>query len=176
MNHHNTRVLIVDDQDQIHRDFQEILEKKNKKAASDVLAAAFLPTSAKRTTHHLPAFELSHATSGDEAYQVIKAAKEANRPFAVAYIDIRMPPGMDGIETIRRIRAFEKHLEIVIMTAYSDKLLHEIVTNMELPHKLFYIRKPVARVAVQLITFSLVEKWNVEAKCPHALKRENCRN
>ena len=162
MNNLNTRILIVDDQDEIHSDFQEILGKENQKAASDGLANAFLPNNNKQHKTDLPIFELSHASSGDEAYQIAKTAKEIDRPFAAAYIDIRMPPGMDGIETVRRIREFEKNLEIVIMTAYTDKLLHEIITNMKVPHKLLYIRKPVMRTEIQLITFSLVEKWNVE--------------
>ena len=164
MPNRNTRVLIVDDQDAIHDDFQEILNRQNRETASDTFAAAFLPADSKRSTTDLPTFELTHASSGDEAYQMIKAAQAANQPFAVAFIDIRMPPGMDGIETIRQIRKFEKNLEIVIMTAYMDKPLYEIVTNMEMPHKLLYIRKPVMRVEIQMITFSLVEKWNVEQK------------
>ena len=164
MSNRNTRVLIVDDQDAIHDDFQEILNRQNREAASDNFAAAFLPADAKRSTTDLPTFELTHASSGAEAYRLIKAAQAENRPFAVAFIDIRMPPGIDGIETVRRIRQFEKNLEIVIMTAYMDRPLYEIVTNMEVPHKLLYIRKPVMRVELQMITFSLVEKWNVEQK------------
>ncbi len=162
MSNCNTRVLIVDDQDEIHIDFQEILSEKDRQAASDDLADAFLPGSSRSNTIYLPSFELSHASSGAEAYQIVKSATEANRPFAVAYIDIRMPPGIDGVETIQRIREFEKNLEIVIMTAYTDKPLHEIVTNMELLHKLLYIRKPVAKEEIQQITAALVEKWNVE--------------
>lgn len=162
MHDFNTRVLIVDDQDEIHIDFREMLSNQNKGAASDDLAAAFLPVDSQSSTNYLPAFELSHASSGDEAYQIVKAAKESNRPFAAAYVDIRMPPGMDGIETVRQIREFEKNLEIVMMTAYTDKPLHEIITNMELLHKLLYIRKPVAREEIQQITLSLVEKWNIE--------------
>ena len=161
----NTRVLIVDDQDAIHTDFQEILSKAtNGKAASDDLAPAFLPAHTEPSTTYLPTFELTHASSGDEAYRLIKAAMEANRPFAVAFIDIRMPPGIDGIETVRRIRKFEKNLEIVIMTAYVDKSLQEIITNMEMLHKLLYIRKPIGRVEIQQMTLALVEKWNVEQK------------
>ena len=162
MSNFNTRVLIVDDQDEIHVDFQEILGKEKRKAASDDLADTFLSVDSDNTNTYLPSFELSHASSGDEAYQIVKAAKASNQPFAVAYIDIRMPPGMDGIETIRRIREFEETLEIVIMTAYTDKPLHEIITNMELLHKLLYIRKPIAREEIQQITLSLVEKWNME--------------
>lgn len=162
MDDFNTRVLIVDDQDEIHIDFQEIFNEKNRKIASDDLADAFLPNSSQNSKTYLPSFELSHASSGIEAYQIVKEATEADLPFAVAYIDIRMPPGIDGVETIRRIREFEKNLEVVIMTAYTDKPLHEIVTNMELLHKLLYIRKPVAREEIQQITLSLVQKWNIE--------------
>ena len=171
MRNFNTRVLVVDDQEEIHIDFQEILGEKNRKAASDDLADTFLPIDPKTSEPYLPSFELTHASSGDEAYQLVKAAKEAGHPFAVAYIDIRMPPGMDGIETVRRLRAFERNLEIVIMTAYTDKPLHEIVTDMELLHKLLYIRKPVAREEIQQITFSLVEKWNVERQAFNRQRR-----
>lgn len=160
----NARVLIVDDQDEIHIDFEEILGSSNRKAVSDDLADAFLPEDSSGSAPYLPSFELSHASSGDEAYQIVKAAKVSNRPFAVAYVDIKMSPGIDGIETIRRIREFEKNLEIVIMTAYTDKPLDEIVTNMELLHKFLYIRKPFAREEIQQIMSSLVEKWNMEQK------------
>ena len=158
----NTRVLIVDDQNEIHTDFQEILSIQKEKSLSDDLADAFLSEDPKNSTPNRFSFQLAHASSGEEAYQLVKAAKAANQPFAVAYIDIRMPPGMDGIETIRRIREFEKNLEIVIMTAYTDKPLPEIITDMQFLHKLLYIRKPVAREEIQQITLSLVEKWNVE--------------
>ena len=93
---------------------------------------------------------------------MVKAAQESNRPFALAYVDVRMPPGTDGIETVRQIRQFEQDLEIVIMTAYSDKTLPEIVNDMELLHKLLYIRKPFSREEIQQITLSLTGKWNIE--------------
>ena len=93
---------------------------------------------------------------------MVKAAEEANRPFALAYVDVRMPPGTDGVETVRQIRQFERDLEIVIMTAYSDKTLTDIVNDMELLHKLLYIRKPFSREEIQQITLSLTGKWNIE--------------
>ncbi len=161
MDNFNTRVLIVDDQGEIHVDFQEMLGSK-KNLLSDSLADAFTPVDSKSAAPYPPSFELSHVSNGDKACQIVKAAKESNRPFAVAYIDIMMPPGIDGIETIRRIREFEPDLEIVIMTAYTDKLMPEIIRNMELRHKLLYVRKPVAREEIQQMTLSLVEKWNIE--------------
>ena len=155
----NYRVLIVDDQEEIHNDFEEMLASGLTKRATDELAAAFVAQSDKPV---LPQFELSHAASGEEACAMVKAAQESNRPFALAYIDVRMPPGTDGVETVRQIRQFEQDIEIVIMTAYSDKTLPEIVNDMELLHKLLYIRKPFSREEIQQITLSLTGKWNIE--------------
>ena len=155
----NNRVLIVDDQEEIHDDFEEILKPGISGSSTDELAKSFI---SEVDDNFLPEFELFHARSGEEAYEIVKAGKESNRPIAVAHIDVRMPPGIDGIETTRLIRQIEKDIEIVIMTAYTDKSLSEIVRDMELLHKLLYIRKPFAREEIQQITLSLVEKWNVE--------------
>ena len=155
----NYRVLVVDDQEEIHNDFEEMLTSGVTKRATDELAATFVAQSDKPV---LPQFELSHATSGEEACKMVKEAQESNRPFALAYIDVRMPPGADGVEAVRQIRKFERDLEIVIMTAYSDKTLPEIVNDMESLHKLLYIRKPFSREEIQQITLSLTGKWNIE--------------
>ena len=160
--HWNYRVLIVDDEDGIHSDFKDMLNPTNTQALTDPLAEAILDEGSGNKPSFLPNFELSHATSGEEAYDIICMGRESNCPIAVAYIDVRMPPGIDGVEAIRRIRQIEKHIELVIMTAYTDKPLPEIVHDMEQLHKLLYIRKPFAPEEVQQITLSLVEKWNIE--------------
>ena len=157
MNYENNRVLIVDDQREIHDDFTEML--RIAKPSADDLAAAFIREEEK---NFLPEFELLYASNGEEAYEIIAAGKESNRPIVVAYIDIRMPPGIDGIETIRRVRRIDRDIEIVIMTAYTDRTLSEIVQDMELLHKLLYIRKPFTHEEIQQITLSLVGKWNIE--------------
>lgn len=172
MDNRNTRVLVVDDQESIYIDFQDMLGVKTKKRKADDLSDAFLSAGGDdKRTGDAVSYELSYASSGDEAYRMIKAAKDSNRPYAVAYVDIRMPPGMDGIETIRRVRKFEKDLEIVIMTAYSDRPMADIVTDMELLHKLLYIRKPVASEEIQQITRALVEKWNLEQEMSRQRQR-----
>ena len=158
-NHENNLVLVVDDQHEIHDDFKEMLNPSFAQPSTDHLAAAFMR---EEEEAWLPEFELLHVSNGEEALSIIQAGKESGRPIAVAYIDIRMPPGIDGIETIRRIRKIDRDIEIVIMTAYTDKALPEILHDMELRHKLLYIRKPFAHEEIQQITLSLVEKWNIE--------------
>ncbi len=160
--HWNYRVLIVDDEAGIHSDFKDMLNPDCSQTLTDELAETLLDEVSENKTSFLPNFELLHATSGEEAHDIIRAAKASNHSIAVAYIDVRMPPGIDGVEAIRRIRQIEKDIELVIMTAYTDKPLPEIVRDMELLNKLLYIRKPFASEEVQQITLSLVEKWNVE--------------
>ena len=157
----NYRVLVVDDQREIHQDFEEMLTPGVTSASTDDLAEAF---ASEVDESFLPKFELLHARSGTAAFDIIKTAIETDNPIAVAYIDIRMPPGIDGIETTRRIRAIDENIEVVLMTAYTDKSLGEIVREMDLLHKLLYIRKPFAREEIQQITLALAEKWNVESE------------
>ena len=158
----NYRVLIVDDEAGIHSGFKDMLNPNRRLRLPAALTEAFFDKVTENENSVLPNFELLHATSGEEAHDVICTAKASNRPIAVAYVDIRMPPGIDGVEAIRRIRQIEKDIELVIMTAYTDKPLPEIVRDMKLLNKLLYIRKPFEPEEVQQITLSLIERWNVE--------------
>ena len=158
----NTRVLIVDDQQQIHDDFREMLLPQRTTAESDDLVAVFMDPSSRPSGPPLPPFELLHARSGEEGHALVKEARERDEPIAVAFVDVRMPPGIDGVETVRRMRTIDRELEVVIMTAYSDKPLAAIIGDMNLLHKLLYIRKPFAREEIQQISLSLVKKWNLE--------------
>ncbi len=154
----NNRVLIVDDQKEIHDDIEDMLNLSIQ-AATDDFGDLFLD---EPEEFHLPDFEIFHAANGEQACEIVEASKESSCPIAVGFVDIRMPPGIDGIETIHKIRQFEKDIEFVIMTAYTDRPLPEIIRDMELLHKLLYIRKPFSQEEIQQITLSLMEKWNIE--------------
>ncbi len=158
--HYNTRVLIVDDQDTIHEDFAEMLQPASVTPDFDVVADTNADMEAEAP--FLPKLELLHANTGEQACSIVSGSKEANRPIAVAYIDVRMPPGIDGVETIRRVRKIDRDVEIVVMTAYSDRSLPEIVRDLDALHKLLYIRKPFVHEEIQQTTLSLVGKWNAE--------------
>ncbi|MCY4486062.1 MAG: sigma 54-interacting transcriptional regulator [Deltaproteobacteria bacterium] len=156
----NRRVLVVDDQKEIHDDFREMLTPVLAESSARALAAAFVSEQEPRVL--LPQFELLHAGSGAEACAIAKAGQESGRPVAVAYVDVRMPPGMDGVRTIRRLREVDPDVEVVVMTAYSDRPLPEIIRNVQPLHKVLYIRKPFSTEEIQQMTLALVDKWNVE--------------
>ncbi len=155
----NNRLLVVDDQFEIHEDFREILTPPRAPSPTDELASAFL-TEDRSTL--LPTFELLHARSGEEALVMVENALRSGDPIALAFVDIRMPPGIDGGTTVRKIREADPDIEFVIMTAYTDLSLHEIVENTPPTHKLLYVRKPFAREEIQQFAAVLVEKYNVE--------------
>ena len=163
----NNRILVVDDQEEIHDDLEDMLNfntmkaTRNSESETETLVDLFLNESKKS---YLPDFEILHAASGEQACEIVKASKESNCPIAVGFIDVRMPPGIDGIEAIRQIRQVDKNIELVIMTAYMDRPLSEIVHDMELLHKLLYIRKPFVQEEIQQLALSLVEKWNIDVE------------
>ena len=157
----NTRVLVVDDQVEIHDDFNEMLPSDPTPHASDRLAATF-DLSDTSPDLSLPRFELLHAASGEEACRLVREQHEQHEPIAVAYVDIRMPPGIDGVETVSRVREIDDGIEVVLMTAYSNRPLPAIIGDRELLHKLLYVRKPFTREEIQQITLSLLKKWHVE--------------
>ena len=161
----NQRVLVVDDQPEIHDDFVDMLTAGGATRASDELAMAFAsgPQRAAQVEEYLlPDLELSHAYSGKDACRQIEEAWHSERPFALAFVDVRMSPGIDGIEAVQRIRETDRDIEIVIMTAYTDRTRADIVRGTELLHKMLYLRKPFSREEIQQIAVSLVGKWNVE--------------
>lgn len=161
----NSRVLIVGEEAAIHDDFVDMLTHDAGERGSDDIAMAFALGQVEATRVEravFPDFELSHATDGADACRQVEAAARSGRPFALAFVDVRMPPGMDGIETIRRMRKADGDIEIVIMTAYRDRLLGEMVRDAGSLHKTLYLKKPFFREEILRMAVSLVGKWNVE--------------
>ena len=117
------RIIIIDDNKSIHEDFRKILrpvvdtEKNSLNALEDKLFADEFKTPDK-ILQDLPQFNLSFASQGQEGVQYIKEAVAQKKPFALAFVDIRMPPGWDGVETAQEIWKVDPWVQIVICTAY----------------------------------------------------------
>jgi CheY-like chemotaxis protein len=114
------RVLLVDDGPAIHEDFRKILcpaQRAADAALQDVAAQLFGDAPAASAGGQ---FVVDSAFQGQEALERVRAALREERPYALAFVDVRMPPGWDGIETIARIWQEQPDLQVVICTAYSD--------------------------------------------------------
>ena len=109
----------------------------------------------------LKAFEIDSAFQGQEGLEKIRQALQEDRPYAMAFVDIRMPPGWDGLETIRRIWQEYPELQVVICTAYSDYSWRQIVKELGETEKLLILKKPFDNVEVYQLANALTEKWHL---------------
>jgi DNA-binding NtrC family response regulator len=156
----NRRVLIIDDNESIHNDFRTILESNNTDAtALDEVKTAIFGEVAAPPEQII--FEIDSAMQGMEGLQKVKQSLQENRPYAMAFVDIRMPPGWDGIETINRIWQEYPELHVVICTAYSDYKWSDIAENLEYAEQLLILKKPFDNVEVFQLANALTEKWNL---------------
>jgi CheY-like chemotaxis protein len=155
----NKRILIVDDNEAIHEDFNKILVSPESATAGkvDELAASLFGDTSQ-TTLRLE-FSLTHAMQGQEALTKVLKALEADRPYAMAFVDVRMPPGWNGIETVERIWQHDHEIEVVLCTAYSDFSWEEIAGRLTQPDRLLILRKPFDPLEVRQLAYGLTSKW-----------------
>ena len=104
-------------------------------------------------------FELDSAYQGQEGLEMVKQALAENRPYALAFVDVRMPPGWDGIETIARIWEVDPELQIVVCTAYADYSWEEMRAKVGQPDSLLVLKKPFDNIEVQQLAHALTKKW-----------------
>jgi two-component system, cell cycle sensor histidine kinase and response regulator CckA len=154
------RILIIDDNPEIHDDFRKILASDDSIAGQLAKAEAeVLGTPASR--FELPRFELDCVFQGEEGLERVIRARGASRPYSVAFVDVRMPPGWDGIETIDRIWKADPGLEVVICTAFSDYSAPDIARKLRRTDQLLLLKKPFDNIEVQQLALALAEKWRL---------------
>jgi CheY-like chemotaxis protein len=117
----NNRILIIDDNEAIHQDYRKILTRRAEDGhLSRAMEGMFDDDPPASAEAELPVYELTHANQGKVGFELVRVAAEAGRPFAMAFVDMRMPPGWNGVETIKHIWQADSEIEIVLCTAYSD--------------------------------------------------------
>lgn len=162
MNTDNNHVLIIDDDPEIQSAYRMVLspEPESERSSSAQLAKLLHKGQLPEPSGG-PRFELDFAGQGIEGVALVEASLEKQHPFAVAFIDIRIPPGFDGMETAARVRRIDPDIEIVIVTAYSDRSREEIVHAVGAPEKLLFLRKPFDPEELIQMALSLTAKWNL---------------
>ena len=163
----NRRILIVDDTEEIHRSIEGILRPRAQPAANiDLEALEADLFGDEPTTNPAPcaadvSFPLTSAYQGQEALALVQNSIERKEPFAAAFVDMRMPPGWDGLETIEHLWAVDPDLQIVICTAYSDRSWSEIRTRLGVSDKLLILKKPFDAIEVSQLAHALTKKWEL---------------
>ena len=155
----NRRILVVDDNQAIHQDFRKILCAPPASTVLDEMESTLFggPT----TTVTDPGFEVDSAFQGEEGIQRVLAAVKEGRPYALAFVDIRMPPGIDGVETVQRLWKADEDLQVVLCSAYSDYSWEEMTQKLGISQRLLILRKPFDNIEVRQLAHALTEKWEL---------------
>src|ERR1019366_6161149 len=156
----NHRILIVDDNKSIHNDFREILCPDNSDVATVNEMEGVLFDEDKPAPDQM-SLELDSAYQGQESLEMVKKALGESRPYAVAFVDVRMPPGWDGVETIARIWEVDPELQIIVCTAYADYSWEEMRAKVGEPDSLLVLKKPFDNIEVQQLAHALTKKWQL---------------
>jgi diguanylate cyclase len=158
------RILVIDDSDAIHSDFKKTLtaDRSSSEKLAGAKTALFGALPAEALQSNFPSFELESALQGQDGLNKVEAAVREGRPFNVAFVDMRMPPGWDGVQTIQRLWQADPNLEVVICSAYSDYSWEEISQKLGLTDKLLILKKPFDPVEVSQLAASLSEKWTLK--------------
>jgi diguanylate cyclase (GGDEF)-like protein/PAS domain S-box-containing protein len=154
----NRRVLLVDDMATIHEDFRKILTPTAPAADLDddekILFGAPTGTTSR-------CFDLDSAYQGAEALDKVQASLLANQPYAMAFVDMRMPPGWDGVETVERLWQVDPALQIVFCTAFSDYSWPEVLARLDVRDRLLILKKPFDAIEVYQFANALTMKWDM---------------
>jgi diguanylate cyclase len=154
------RILIIDDNAAIHLDFRKVLgahEEHSAQAALDVLEADLFGETIVGAAR--PNFEIDSAHQGQEGVEMVQQALTEGRPYSMAFVDMRMPPGWDGLKTIEHLWRTDPDVQVVICSAHTDYDWTEVVQRLGHSDKLLVLRKPAEPIEVLQCATALSRKW-----------------
>ncbi len=154
------RILIIDDNGAIHEDFRKILSQRSDLSQQlDALACAFSDEASEAKSG--ASFEIDFAFQGEEGLERVRQAQTEGRPFAMAFVDVRMPPGWDGVETTPKLWQICPDLQVVICTAHSDYGWDQMVAKLGRSDRLMILKKPFDQLEVLQLASGLTAKWRL---------------
>ncbi|MCP4752502.1 MAG: response regulator [Proteobacteria bacterium] len=162
-----SQVLVVDDEQSIVDSYRSILapeprrsEGEFHKTATSIFSKGDVIDAESRLEEDV--YDVLDASNGEDAVGIVEDALTGDKPIALVFLDMRMPPGIDGKETARRIRERDSRVEIVIMTAYSDYSFSEIIDDVGTADRLLYFNKPFSTEQIEQLALSLTNRWHAE--------------
>ena len=153
------RILTIDDSPAIHGDFKKILiaDTDHDLDAEEALLLGEAPPERDTTS-----FELDYALQGQAGVELVRRAREEGRPYALAFVDMRMPPGWDGLETIERLWEVDSDVQVVICSAYTEYSWEELQTRLGRSDRLIILKKPFEPIEVLQLATAMSRKWQNE--------------
>jgi len=169
--HH--RILVIDDNAGIHNDFRKILGSATPAGGLDELMADVFGDDPEHASGQ--DFKMDAAYQGQEGLEKVQQAQAQGRPYSVAFVDMRMPPGWDGVETISHIWAVDPLIQVVICTAYSDYSWKDIISRLGNSDRLVVLKKPFDTIEVLQLAHALTRKWLLTQQASQTIEDLNQR-
>ena len=157
----NTRVLVIDDTESIHEDFRKTLSSPGRDDALAAEAAALFGDDGGSgdSSSAANSFVVDSAMQGADGFEKVKRALAEGNPYAIAFVDMRMPPGWDGLQTIEHLWKVDPELQVVICSAYSDYSWQQIIDRLGVNDRLLLLKKPFDTSEVNQLAVALTQKW-----------------
>jgi diguanylate cyclase (GGDEF)-like protein len=169
----NRRVLTVDDNTSIHEDYRRALCQSQPDPGIGALEASIFGAPAKAGPRAMESFEVDQALQGKEALEKLRSALDSGKPYAVVFVDMRMPPGWDGVETIEHLWQADPSVLVVICSAYSDYEWSDVLSRLPRRDQLLLLRKPFDATEVWQMAESLCHRWAIAQLQVKALEGAN---
>ena len=163
------RILLVDDNAEIHKDFYKILSKSDNSQLYEDEIFLFGEKIPNQNNNFIE-YKIDSAYQGQEALELVKESLLAGEPYALAFIDIRMPPGWNGIETIKRIWEIDPYIQMVICSAHSDHSWEDISNELGSSDNLLILKKPFEVIEINQLAAALTRKWELIANLHTLIK------
>jgi CheY-like chemotaxis protein len=165
------RILVVDDDQLLVDEYLRCLgeEFDETDAASTYSDLEKVLFGEDTNAHGAARFDVESRNQGEAAVEAVKAAIGRGEPFSIVFLDIRMPPGMDGIETARQIRELDSNVNIVIVTGSVGPEPDNLGTEIPPADKIFFFKKPFHALECRQLAAALCGKWHADM----ALRRAN---
>jgi diguanylate cyclase (GGDEF)-like protein len=157
------RILVIDDNEEIHCDFKKVLVSGDSSADLTSDEETLFGESARSSRKKL-SFQVDCANQGEEGYNKVIAALAAGEPYQLAFVDMRMPPGWDGVQTIQKLWEVDPRLQVVICSAYSEYSFERIVENLGATDRLLILKKPFDSLEVSQVATALIAKWHATSR------------
>ena len=165
-----TRIIIIDDTQAIHDDFSKVLSPRQSAQEDELLELESQIFHEEGDDAAGEDFELDHAFQGKEGLDMVKQALEEGRPYSLAFVDVRMPPGIDGVETTERLLELDPTLQIVLCTAFSDHTWRSISERIGPQDGFLVLKKPFDSIEVLQFAHTLTRKWTVQRETARLLE------
>ncbi len=158
----NYRILIIDDVEEIHNNIHLMFKDNYSEKLNNISNELFGKKDSIDISSEFSKFEISSAFQGEEGVELVKKSLTLNKPFSVIVVDMRMPPGWDGLKTIEKIREIDQDAQIIICSAYSDYSWLDIANVIGLSDKYLFLSKPFEVTEFKQMVLALNKKWLAE--------------